>query len=104
MRLRFDGELHVSRDEEVESDDGGKSQRVNDTHMEAFWGSRAADVQHGALRESGGYWIKTLGLANVIREDKLGSRMRVRSRVRQQQKNKLRKKMWNKKGQSHSIV
>lgn len=36
MRLRFDGELHVSQDEEVESDDGGKSQRVNDTHMEAL--------------------------------------------------------------------
>lgn len=58
---------------QVRADDEEKSHRVNITHMEACWGSHTADVrQHGALRESEGYWIKTFGLASVIREDSPG--------------------------------
>lgn len=57
----------------VRADDEEKSHRINDTHMEAFWGSHTADVrQHGALGGSRGYWIKTFGFASIIREDSPG--------------------------------
>lgn len=51
-------------------DDEKKGHKVNKTHMKAFWGSHTADVrQYAALREeSQGYWIKTFGLASIIRE------------------------------------
>lgn len=68
-------ELHDGEDEEEES---GESEWRRGTQSK--WHSRGSALRKapgrrsaGALRESRGYWIKTFGLASVIREDSPGA-------------------------------
>lgn len=88
----------------VRADDEEKSHRINDTHMEAFWGSHTADVrQHGALGGSRGYWIKTFGFESIIREDSPGVEGELDNKEKKNKASLQFQKVWARKSEIKKV-